>query len=803
MSATVGPAIVLMVDDRPQNLLALEAILEPLDLTLVRAASGEEALRYLLGTDVALILMDVQMPGLDGFETAELIKERERTRDIPIIFLTAISKERQHVFRGFESGAVDYMTKPYEPAVLRSKVSVFIDLHRKNQQLMRQAEQLREAELAELRRVSEDRYRFLAESIPDQVWTAVPGGELDYVNRRVTDYFGRSFEQMIGWGWSELIHPDDLPLTIARWTNALETGDEYTNEFRLRRASDGSYRWHLARALSMRGDDSAIVKWFGTNTDIDDRKQIEEQRSFIVEASSLLGSSLDYSATLAAVAELSVPVIADWCQVVIVEDDGSLRQLAVAHADPQKVKFAFELEERYPPDPEAQTGPPAVVRTGKAELVPEITDEMLAAGAVDDLHLDLIRELGLRSYMCVPLVARERVVGTITFIAAESGRVYDADDMMLAEELARRAAVAVDNARLYTASEERARAARVLESVGDAVFLLDRDEAIRLWNPAAEAITGLAREQVLGKKAQEAIPGWSRLSDRVPIADAPGPAAFETVPLELGGRELWLSISGVETGEGTVYAFRDLTEERALEELRQDMVATVSHELRTPLAAIYGSALTLRRDDITLEVQLRDQLLTVIAEESDRLATIVNDLLLASQLDADTVRVSTERTDARTLAEQVIEVAGLNVPETITLELEAPRKLPKVECDPGQLRQVLGNLLENAVKYSPNGGRVRLALEPGERTLRFSVSDEGLGIPAAEQRRVFEKFYRVDPNMSRGIGGTGLGLFICRELVRRVGGRIWVESQEGSGSTFFVELPRAASGKKAPVGSAA
>jgi len=151
-------AAVLLVDDRPNNLVALQAILEPLGQELVTAGSGDEALRALLQRDdFAVILLDVQMPGIDGFETAELIKQRERTRDIPIIFLTAISKEQQHVFRGYQVGAVDYVFKPFQAEVLRGKVAVFVDLYEKGQQLRRQAEQLALQEMAELRRESAER----------------------------------------------------------------------------------------------------------------------------------------------------------------------------------------------------------------------------------------------------------------------------------------------------------------------------------------------------------------------------------------------------------------------------------------------------------------------------------------------------------------------------------------------------------------------------------------------------------------------------------------------------------------------
>jgi PAS domain S-box-containing protein len=784
-------ASILLVDDRPENLLALEGVLEPLEQNLLYAHSGEDALRQLLLTDVAVILLDVQMPGLDGFETAALIKQRERTKHIPIIFVTAISKGEEQVFRGYSAGAVDYVFKPFSPEVLRSKVAVFIELHEKTEQLRRQAEQLKEQELAELRRESEERYRFLAEAQPDQIWTATPNGQLDYVNQRTLDYFDESFAGMVEQGWTQVVHPEDLGRMLERWQHALGTGDPYENELRLRRAADASYRWHLTRAVPMQDRRGDIVKWFGSNTDIHDQKRAEEAQRFLVEAGATLGSSLDYRTTLAAVAKMAVPRIADWSRVDMLQN-GKLRTLAVEHVDPAKLELALELARRYPEDPEAAQGPPLVLRTGKSELVSEIAEDKLAELAVDDLHLGLVRELGFQSYMCVPLVARDRLLGVISFVAAESGRRYGQDDLALAEELARRAGTAIENAQLYGEVEERAQAARVLATVADGVFLVDREGVVRLWNEAAEAITGLRREAVVGRSAEEVLPGWSHHASRLTIAGAPGPTALEAMPLELAGGERWLSISGVGFDEGTVYAFRDLTEERGLEEIRQDLVATVSHELRTPLAAIYGSALTLAREDLQLEADLSARLLGVIVDESERLAAIVNDLLLASQLDAGKLEVRIEHCDARSLTEHVVDAARTHLPEDVTLELDrAEADLPAVAADEGQLRQVLRNLIDNAIKYSPDGGDVRIRLEPADQCVRFVVADRGLGIPAGEQARIFEKFYRLDPHMSRGIGGTGLGLYISRELVRRVNGRIWVEPNDGQGSVFYVEIPTA------------
>ena len=790
MSADGPSANILLVDDTSENLVALAAILEPLGQDLVLAHSGEEALRELLQREFAVILLDVQMPGLSGFETAELIKQRDRTKAIPIIFLTAFSKDEQQVFRGYSAGAVDYLSKPFEPEVLRSKVSVFIELHRKNEQLREQAERLAAQELAEVRRESEERYRQLADAMPQMVWMADPQGKATYYNQRWYEYTGLEPGPPRGDEWAHVVHPEDLGPTLARREETLASGAVFEVQYRFRGA-DGSYRWHLGRAVPIRTDDQ-IAFWVGTATDIDDQKRTEQAQDFLLRAGAELAATLDYRRALQAVAQLAVPEVADWCTIDLVDADGRLEPLALAHVDPKKVTFARELRDRYPEDEGG--GATAVARTKEPVLVPEISDEMLAAAAVDELHLDLLRELGLASYICVPVVVRDAAVAAITLIAAESGRRYRPDDLRVAEELARRAAVAIDNARLYREAEERAQAARVLSAVGDGVVLVDAAGRIRLWNTAATTITGLAHDEVVGRSAADANPGWAELAPRIPVSEIAGPVTAESIPVEVGGRELWLSVSAVGVEEGTVYAFRDLTEEQALETMRQDLVATVSHELRTPLAAIYGSALTLRRDDVGFEEQMRDKLLQIIVEESSRLADIINDLLLASQLDSGTLQVTIERCDAEELARTVVDSARTHLPPNVDVELEPPAEpLPPVAADAAQLRQVLENVIENAVRYSPDGGSVRVRLAPAGRCLRFMIADEGLGIPTGERTRIFEKFYRLDPGMSRGIGGTGLGLYICRELVRRVDGRIWVEPNDGRGSVFFIDVPRAES----------
>jgi signal transduction histidine kinase len=517
----------------------------------------------------------------------------------------------------------------------------------------------------------------------------------------------------------------------------------------------------------------------------------QERLSFLGEASSVLAASLNYEDTLGRIAELAVPRLADWCAVDILADDGSIRRLATTHVDPEKVRWAWVLTKRFPVNPEDTTGVALVLRTGEPQYLPEIPAELLEAATAQRPELKAILDkLGLTSAMIVPISARGRTLGAISFFWAESGRRYTDADLDVALDLGRRAGSAVDNAQLYREAEERAQAARVLASVGDGVVLLDAAGFVRYWNRAAEAITGLARSAVIDRRAVDGIPGWDTVLQHVPVAlDPVAVPRAHSLPLAVGEGELWLSVTGVAVADGTVYAFRDLTEERVLDTMKAEFVSTVSHELRTPLAAIYGAAMTLRRDDVVLDEDQNVTLLNVITNESDRLARTVNAILWASRLDSDALSTTIESCDAVGLARDIVDAQLIHLPSHVRLELVAEPELPAVAADPDKIRQVLVNLVDNAVKYSPDGGQVRVEISNESDGIRFAVRDQGLGIPYAEQRRIFDKFYRLDPDMTRGIGGTGLGLYICRELVRRMEGRIWVSSEPGRGSTFAFELP--------------
>jgi PAS domain S-box-containing protein len=300
---------------------------------------------------------------------------------------------------------------------------------------------------------SRDVIQSVIDSLPELAWSALADGFIDVYNQRWFDYTGTTPEQMEGWGWTSVHDPAHLPSVTSRWQASIATGEAFEMEFPLRGA-DGTFRWFLTRIRPLRDESGRVVRWFGTNANIDAQRREAEAQRFMASASQLLATSLDVGRTLEEVADLAVPRIADWCSVDLVEDDGSFTRAAIAHVDPTKVELARKLWRRYPPHPDDPHGMPRVVRTGEPELIAEIPDALLVAASPAPEILETLRSLGLRSSMCVPLRARNRVFGAISFVTSEETRRYGARDLALAEELARRAALAIDNARLFRAMED-------------------------------------------------------------------------------------------------------------------------------------------------------------------------------------------------------------------------------------------------------------------------------------------------------------------------------------------------------------
>jgi two-component system phosphate regulon sensor histidine kinase PhoR len=402
--------------------------------------------------------------------------------------------------------------------------------------------------------------------------------------------------------------------------------------------------------------------------------------------------------------------------------------------------------------------------------------------------------------MMVPVKHEGNVVGVVQLMTDQGE--YTQQQVELFEGLVAQMGAAVRTARLQkersrleaagaaarAVAAEREQAAQVLEAVGDGIFVLDRAGVVRFWNRAAELVTGLRRTTVVRRPLEEAIPDWGELSRRIPIASGGGTPRSVTLPVRIGLRDFWLSFVAVDSAAGGIYAFRDLTSERRFEDEKSDFVATISHELRTPMTAVFGAATTLLHREHELDEQQRRQLLEVIEAEARRLSHITEEVLLTSKLDREEVRIARDKVDVAEVVRATVEAMASRVSEPVTIELDIERDLGAASGDRDRVQQVVLNLLDNAVKYG--GGRgvsVRVGAENG--AICVDVTDRGPGIGLAEQDRIFEKFYRADPQLAQAPAGTGLGLYISRELVTRMGGTLRVTSDPGHGATFAVRLP--------------
>jgi len=602
---TEPPVNILLVDDHPENLLALEAMLEPLGQNLVMAASGAEALKCLLRLDFAVILLDVQMPGMDGFETAELIRGRELSKHTPIIFLTALNTNDTHISRGYQVGAVDYLLKPIVPEMLLSKVAVFVDLCQKTTKIEGQA------------------------------------GELEAT-----------------------VHALELQIE-----------ERIRTETALRKARDQLEQRVRERTAGLAQANQAL------RAEIAERERAEQALRFLAEASSFLAEPIEYEERLSKVVRLAVPTIADWCVIDVFEENGELRRVAIAAIDSESEAHEHELLQRYPFDTEPPGGEPQVLQTRQPELHPQIPDELLVASARDQTHLAMLRARGLKSCISLPLEARGRILGALTIATAASDRRYSRADLPLVEDLGRRVAVAIDNARLYRAAQE----------------------SIRM-------------------------------------------------------RDIFLSVA--------------------------------AHELRTPLTSLLGyTQLVERRAARDSTIADRDrQALRVVADQAMRLSKMVTSLLDISRLQLGQLSIEPVPLDLGELAERLVrETRPLLFQHTIEYIGAAEPAL--ISGDELRLEQALQNLIQNAVKYSPDGGAITVRVEYDDSKAAVSVTDAGIGIPPEALPRLFHRFYRA-PNVDpQHISGLGVGLYVVKEIVALHGGTIDVSSEVGAGSTFLFTIP--------------
>jgi PAS domain S-box-containing protein len=722
-------------------------------------------------------------------------------------------------------------------------------------------------------RLSEERFRALFEQSPLSTQISSPDGRPVRVNRAWRELWGTDLEDIPDYNLlrdPQLVAKGIMPYIRKGFAGeaatipAIAYNPDETLPGRTRHPEPT--RWVRAFIYPVKDEHGGVREVVLVHEDITAQRRAEEavrqtaadlegaeQRArFLAEAGEVLASSLDYETTLAGVARLAVPRLAEWCSVYVVDGDRP-RRLAVAHADPAKEEWARELGRRYPPDPEDPRGVTGVMRSGRAELIPEITEDMLASGARDEDHLRILRGLGLTSVMVVPMAARGRTLGAITFATAESGRRYGPADLAMAEDLARRAALAVDNARLYGEAQEAARqlallveasgrltASLEMPAVQAAVLELSHDlvaaDAFAIWRlPEAgdwEIAASAGLSEAYLRSAGRVPATGPRLPDRaLAVEDAQGSPLLESrreayraegiasvlsVPLAVHGR-VWgtlvfyyrgrrrfddvtvrvatalANLAGSAVGTAELYQresqLRRLAEEA--DRRKDEFLAMLGHELRNPLAPV-KNVLHLLRPHCAGDAET-GRLLEIMERQVGHMARLVDDLLDVARITRGKLELRKEAVELGAVVRRAAEsVRSLLEERRHRLEVSLPPGPLRLEADPARLEQVLTNLLSNAAKYTPPGGHVGVSLRQEGQEAEVRVWDDGIGIRPEMLPRIFDIFQQADRLPGRVSEGLGLGLALVRSLVEVHGGTARAFSGgPGQGSEFVVRLPLA------------
>ncbi len=515
------------------------------------------------------------------------------------------------------------------------------------------------------------------------------------------------------------------------------------------------------------------------------------QRDYLLEISRAMTSQLNIDEVLRLILEAAVSMLAGRIGLIALRgEDKAFHTRATIGIDPDRIPLF-------------------------APLLDDIVDSNEEGLNIDQLNVKMRRvarslELQLRQVVALPMLMRGEIVGVIFVFRVYSGQ-STANDRVVLQSFADQAAIAVHNAQLYEhAFQERQRLAAILDHSADGIMILDGSLQIQRFNRALARMCAIREPlDVVGRFHDEVIQ-WEHIDQGKSLSAAvaegwPQQHSPDTAPDILYVEGDLSRPDGSKISLGITYApllddegklrnvianVRDITHFREAQEMKSTFVSVISHELKTPVALIKGYAGTLRREDANWSRETIQQSLAVIEEEADRLNELIGNLLAASKLQADGMRLTNiGDVNLASIAARAVERFQVQT-QNHQLVLDFPEDFPSVQGDEVRLRQVIDNLISNAIKYSPKGGEVRISGSYDDQNVIIAVEDQGVGLPYDEQERIFERFYRVDDALSRKTQGTGLGLYLARAVVEAHGGKIWVESQPGKGSVFRFTLPR-------------
>jgi signal transduction histidine kinase len=593
-------------------------------------------------------------------------------------------------------------------------------------------------------------------------------------------------------GRFEMIHEDGRVLDPSELPSrrAMAGEDPPATILGFRVAGTKEQRWSSVKSVPIRDSNGHVTHVITTFRDVTDERWASRTQQFMVDATAAMSGTLDIVEAANRLADLAVPLLADYCTVDILESDGSISSVALAHADPEREPLVMEARARQNITIEAPAGAGRVIREGTPDLV-QITREMILASNPTEEQLRLLDALELRSYLSVPLVGRHGPIGALTLVMAQSGRDLGERDLALAVELGQRAGVALENAQLYrTANDRRAQLDTVLAALEEAVIVYDGTGKLRLGNRAAAGVF----EGTLPTTLDEL---WQRLTP-LPGGRPPETAGSdEGVEVAADGVDRWFElrrygaaadahIDGAELLPApTVVVLRDVTQMRAARAAREAFLGVLSHELRTPITTIYGGSELLERG---LDRGRRTEVIKDIRAESQRLVRLVEDLLVMTRVERGIVETSEEPVLLQHLLTSIIAGSparwgGANI------NLHLGPRLPAVRGDATYIEQVVRNLLTNAVRYGRGAEKgIEVHAEEVDHSVAVRVQDHGEGLDGEDPSKLFELFYRSESARSVP-GGAGIGLFVSRNLVEAMGGHIWAVDRPEGGAEFGFTLP--------------
>ena len=658
---------------------------------------------------------------------------------------------------------------------------------------------------------SEGRYREMIENARDMIIHLDLEGRLTLANKKAEELSGHFRQEVLGRPFTDFICPEYLENARRQLALAMANrapGETYEIEF-FNQAGE-RVPVELTANLIEKDDpqDGRILTGLQIIArDIRERKRLEGERSRLLAESQrmserlrasfyqvgmALASSLDLDKVLHLIVDLAASLLdAEVCTIRLLDEQ--------THELPLRVARGISDESAQKVVPKVGQG---LIGLVAAQGVPLHISDLQSVPPTT--YPDVVTEEELHAYLGVPLLLHDKVIGVLS-LSRKQPSPFTSLEVELLSPFAHQASVAIERAELFaTVLQEKKESEAIIRNTADGIAIIDQQRRIVDLNPALERLVGWPREEALGIPCSEFFYGHKvdkegLCGEVCPfslVASQDDSLLVEHPVTTRDGRQLDVQVSyGLirdEAGEVSrvIAAVRDISKQKELERLRSEFVSTVSHEFRTPLALIKGYIATLLRPDLDLGDETRERFLRSIDEAADRLSRLIGELLNASRIEAGRLELNLQPLDLGKLVTEVLERFHLEASSYRLVAQLPPRKLV-VQADSDQVERVLLNLLTNAIKFSPENGTVTVKARwiealPG---VMISVTDQGRGIPPEHLDHVFDKFYRAGDDLVRKTNGVGLGLYICKSIVERHGGRIWVESTPGEGSTFKLTLP--------------